>query len=144
MSIPRAFAPRRAESSGPYAELSRICSRCSSVRPERAIEERAKWVQLLGQMPSDPTHRAAWLANVATIAAYRERWNITGNAVIGKKECVDSIEQLGQWRRASSAVKAVVRLGNTESAGDNSGSIMDVHHGAAKTSKEEMHNRRPG
>ena len=78
---------------------------------ERAIEEQAKWVQLLGQIPSDPTHRAAWLANVATIAAYRERWNITGNTVIGKEECVDSTEQLGQWRRASSAAMAAVRLG---------------------------------
>ena len=77
---------------------------------ERAIEERAKWVQHLGEMPSDPTHRAAWLANVATIAAYRERWNITGNAVIGKKECVDSIEQLGQWRRARVAARVAVRL----------------------------------
>ena len=80
---------------------------------ERAIEERAKWVQQLGQMPPDPAHRAAWLANVATIAAYRERWNITGNAVIGKEASVDSIEQLGQWRRASSAVKAAVRLSNS-------------------------------
>ncbi|MHB1905145.1 MAG: hypothetical protein ACYCTG_13845 [Ferrimicrobium sp.] len=53
------------------------------------------------------------MANVATVAAYRERWNITGNTVIGKEECVDSIEQLGQWRRASSAVKAAIRLSNS-------------------------------
>ena len=91
---------------------------------ERAIEERAKWVQLLGQMPSDPTRRAAWLADVATVAAYRERWNITGNTVIGNEECVDSIEQLGQRRRASSAVKAAVRLSNsTVDVGDAHGHI---------------------
>ncbi len=80
---------------------------------ERAIEERANWIQHLGEMPSDPTHRAAWLANVATVAAYRERWNITGKTVIGKESNVDSIEQLGQWRRASSAVKAGMRLSNS-------------------------------
>ena len=87
---------------------------------ERAIEERANWVQLLGEIPSDPTRRAAWLADVATVAAYRERWNIAGNTVIGNEECVDSIEQLGQWRRASSAARAAIRLGCGEIANDPS------------------------
>ena len=80
---------------------------------ERAIEERAKWIQHLGQVPSHPTHQAAWLANVATIAAYRERWNITGKTVIDNESNVDSIEQLGQRRRASSAAKAAIRLSNS-------------------------------
>ena len=85
---------------------------------ERAIEERAKWVQLLGQVPSDPAHQAAWLANVATIAAYRERWNITGNTVIGKELDVDSIEQLGQWRRARVAARAAIKIGGGDGTGD--------------------------
>jgi hypothetical protein len=58
------------------------------------------------------------LANVATIAAYRERWNITGNTVIGKEECVDSIEQLGQWRRARVAARAAIKIGGGDGTGD--------------------------
>ncbi len=94
---------------------------------ERAIEERAKWVQLLGQMPSDPARQAAWLANVATVAAYRERWNITGSTVIGKEECVDSIEQLGHWKRAKVAARAATRLSNPELVNGTSDSTSIVN-----------------
>ncbi|MHB1732292.1 MAG: hypothetical protein ACYCU8_02410 [Ferrimicrobium acidiphilum] len=100
---------------------------------ERAIEQRANWIQHFGQMPSDPTRQAAWLANVATVAAYRERWNITGNTVIGKEANVDSIEQLGQWRRVSSAVKAAVRLSSAEAANSTSSSAIVVNQVAERS-----------
>ena len=130
--IPRATEVTDPDVGQALIERERAIEERAIALAERAIEEQAKWVQHLGQMPSDPTHQAAWLVNVATVAAYRERWSITGNSVIGKQECVDSIEQLGQRRRASSAIKAATRLGNTERASDSSGSIIDVYQGATK------------
>ncbi len=131
--IPRATEVTDPDLGQALIERERAIEERAIALAERAIEERAKWVQFLGQMPSDPTHQAAWLANVATIAAYRERWNITGNTVIGKEECVDSIEQLGQWRRASSAVKAVVRLSNsTVNTSETHGHIGFVENSATR------------
>jgi hypothetical protein len=124
--IPRATEVTDPDLGQALIERERAIEERAIALAERAIEERAKWVQLLGQMPSDPTHQAAWLANVATIAAYRERWNITGNTVIGKELDVDSIEQLGQWRRASSAVKAAVRLNSEPVRVRNSGNPTGV------------------
>ncbi len=125
--IPRATEVADPDLGQALIERERAVEQRAIALAERAIEEQAKWVQLVGQMPSDPTHRAAWLANVATIAAYRERWNMTGNAVIGKEASVDSIEQLGQWRRASSAVRAAIRLGGGEIVVDTSDNLSVVN-----------------
>jgi len=125
--IPRATEVTDPDLGQALIERERAIEQRAIALAERAIEERAKWVQHLGQMPSDPTRQAAWLANVVTVAAYRERWNITGNTVIGREASVDSIEQLGQWRRASSAVKAAVRLSNAEAANSTSSSAIVVN-----------------
>ncbi|WP_308464346.1 hypothetical protein, partial [Ferrimicrobium sp.] len=118
--IPRATEVTDPDLGQALIEREHAIEQRATALAERAIEERAKWVQLLGQMPSDPTRQAAWVVNVATVAAYRERWNIAGNTVIGNEECVDSIEQLGQWRRASSAARAAIRLGCGEIVNDTS------------------------
>ena len=46
----------------------------------QAIEAGHGWVQRLGPAPDHPGHRARWLREVSTIAAYRDRWHITGPA----------------------------------------------------------------
>jgi len=83
---------------------------------ERAITKNAGWIQQLGEAPADPVRREAWLAKVATVAAYRERWHVEGHTVIGKESNVGSMEQLGHWRRANLALKDAARL--AKSSGD--------------------------
>ncbi|MHB8190667.1 MAG: MobF family relaxase [Ferrimicrobium sp.] len=92
----------------------------------RAIAENAEWIQRLGQAPTDPVHRAAWLANVTTVAAYRERWSVASNSVTGKESNIGSIEQLGHWKRARAAAQAANRLSGGETMNGNADNTIGV------------------
>ena len=69
----------------------------------QAIEAGHGWVQRLGPAPDDPGHRARWLREVSTIAAYRDRWHITGPGTVGGRNDVKSTEQMIEFQRALSA-----------------------------------------
>ena len=71
----------------------------------KAIEARDDWVRQLGPTPDDPSHRARWLREVSTIAAYRDRWNLTGTRTLGRRDDVNSIEQRSQLQRALAAAE---------------------------------------
>ena len=62
-------------------------------------------MQRLGPLPEDPGHRARWLREVSIIAAYRDRWRITGPAPIDNASKVGSTEQMSQFRRAFAAAE---------------------------------------
>ena len=49
-------------------------------------------------------------AELVTVAAYRERWSMRGDTLIGRRADVSSIEQLGQYKRASAAVEEALAL----------------------------------
>ena len=69
----------------------------------QAIEAGHAWVQRLGPAPDDPSDRARWLREVSTIAAYRDRWHITGPGTLGGRNDVKSTEQMSQLQRALAA-----------------------------------------
>ena len=48
-----------------------------------AIEHRQPWTLRMGRPPADPTQRENWLRQLDAIAAYRERWQINGEAFLG-------------------------------------------------------------
>jgi hypothetical protein len=85
------------------------------VQREQAMEMRARtladeaigtgenWVQRLGTPPEAPARRERWIREVSTIAAYRDRWHITGHSAVGKQGDKSSIEQTGQCQRALAA-----------------------------------------
>ena len=50
-------------------------------------------------------HRARWLREVSTIAAYRDRWHITGTRTLGGRDEVKCIEQIREVQRAAAAAK---------------------------------------
>jgi hypothetical protein len=77
---------------------------------EQAIEAGQPWVRRLGTQPSDPARRIGWLKEVCVIAAYRDRWSITGPTVIGRRDDTSSLEQLGQHKRAQAAVDRALAL----------------------------------
>ena len=47
-----------------------------------------------------PARRERWMKEVSTIAAYRDRWHISGQNPVGKPGNTISIEQTGQRQRA--------------------------------------------
>jgi conjugative relaxase-like TrwC/TraI family protein len=82
----------------------------------QAVEAREDWVRRLGPAPHNPGDRTRWLREVSTIAAYRERWQVTGPDPIGNAARVGSTEQMSQFRRALAAAqnaRAVTRESDT-------------------------------
>jgi conjugative relaxase-like TrwC/TraI family protein len=69
----------------------------------QAIEAGHDWVRRLGPVPDERGGRARWLRDVSTIAAYRDRWHVTGTGALGSRADVKSIEQMGHFERALSA-----------------------------------------
>jgi hypothetical protein len=65
---------------------------------EQATTAGAPWIRQLGAPPADPVRREQWLREVSTVAAYRERWNVTGRNPVDAK--ASSIEQMGHQKRA--------------------------------------------
>jgi conjugative relaxase-like TrwC/TraI family protein len=70
-----------------------------------AIETGQTWVQHLGPVPADPRDRTLWFRKISTIAAYRERWHITGSTPIGTASQVDGTERMSHFRRACAAAE---------------------------------------
>jgi len=81
---------------------------------ERAIHAGEPWVAKLGQPPTDPLRHQAWLREVATVAAYRDRWNATGRAVLPGGETAGSIERLGHYKRAKAAAAHALALSRND------------------------------
>jgi conjugative relaxase-like TrwC/TraI family protein len=95
----------------------------------QAIEAGQGWVRRLGPAPDDPGQRARWRREVSTIAAYRDRWHITGPAPIGTVSNVGSTERISQFQRALAAAKhaqAISQVAGTKQADVNHDVSMDV------------------
>jgi len=76
---------------------------------ERAVRNREPWAVQLGRPPSDPVRRERWFCHIDAIAAYRERWNITGRDLFGP-EATGSLEQEHQKALAQRAVEAAFQI----------------------------------
>jgi conjugative relaxase-like TrwC/TraI family protein len=71
----------------------------------QAVETGQPWVQRLGAVPANARDRTRWLREVSTIAAYRERWHITGSAPLGPVSRIDGSERMSHFRRALAAAE---------------------------------------
>jgi hypothetical protein len=78
-----------------------------------AVEHRQPWAGKLGQLPANPAKRAAWLRQLDTIAAYRERWQINGSSILGQANPT-GLEQEAQRRLAQQAVDRALRIQRDE------------------------------
>ena len=52
---------------------------------KEAIISGHSWVQRLGSLPSDPSRRERRMREVSTIAAYRDRWHIASEHILGNE-----------------------------------------------------------
>jgi hypothetical protein len=97
----------------------------------QAVEAREDWVRRLGPAPIDRGQRARWLHEVSTIAAYRDRWHITGPGTLGGGDDVKSIEQMSQLQRALRAAvhaRAITHAGGATQMS----TTQDVEIGAVR------------
>ena len=69
----------------------------------QALAQGQPWIGELGTPPAEAERRERWTRCAETVAAYRERWGITGRHVLGSSEAM-SLEQEAQRRLAQRAV----------------------------------------
>ena len=96
------------------AQLSRALGERSTAIERRAssvlrqdMKARAAWLRQLPPAPGtvDPTDLAQWLAVARAVAAYRDRWQITGDTALGTKPVRDSgFSQQADYRHATLAL----------------------------------------
>jgi hypothetical protein len=77
---------------------------------EQAFESRRPWVRQFGQPPVDPGRRLVWQRHLGTVAAYRERWNVTGPRPLGDEGGSVSAERQSQHKRAQAAVDRTIAI----------------------------------
>jgi hypothetical protein len=77
---------------------------------EQALESRQPWVRHFGQPPVDPGRGLAWQRHLGTVAAYRERWNVSGPRPLGDEGGNTSSERQSQHKRAQAAVDRTIAI----------------------------------
>ncbi|MHB8290174.1 MAG: MobF family relaxase, partial [Acidimicrobiales bacterium] len=79
-----------------------------------ALARQAPWTQAFGLCPVGP-QAEVWLASVATIAAYRERWDVHTRTPLGGEP--KTSEWIGHRRRAEAAVQRAIAVGQPVTPG---------------------------
>jgi hypothetical protein len=108
--IPRAKGVADEDMGRALRERDEAMERRAMTLAERSVEHKAAWVRRLGSPPADPAMRAAWLHEVRVVAAYRDRWNISGTTVVDGREEASSIEQIGHQKRAQAAAERALSI----------------------------------
>ena len=63
--------------------LSDLIEQRATALTSQVIQEGYPWVRRLGSTPTDLTRRAAWSQQLRTVAAYRDRYGISGSDPLG-------------------------------------------------------------
>jgi hypothetical protein len=102
------------------AERDRAMEARARTLADRAVESGESWVRGLGTAPAAPARREWWIREVSTVAAYRDRWHITGHSVLDKQGDVSSLEQTGQRQRARAAAARAMAISSAGAEQQNS------------------------
>jgi len=81
--IPEASGAMPADMHRTLNELQHLIEQRAAVLAGQAVQQGQAWVRRLGPPPTNPARRAVWQQQVRTIAAYRDRYSITGSDPLG-------------------------------------------------------------
>jgi hypothetical protein len=101
--IPRARGITDPDMARALTERDRAMQARARAVANDALESGQPWAKALGAIPDNPERRARWVREILTVAAYRDRWHITGNETIGRAVDGVSTEQAVQRRLAEGA-----------------------------------------
>jgi len=124
--VPRAQGVTDPDMARALAERDRAMEDRARTLAEQAVEAHHGWAGRLGAPPSDPTRRERWMREVSTVAAYRDRWHITGRRPVDADADAGSIEQKTQRQRAQIAIERAVAISRIETDQRQSGPVPEV------------------
>jgi conjugative relaxase-like TrwC/TraI family protein len=108
--IPRAQRVSDPEMAQALAERDQAIEERARTLADRAVENGEGWVERFGIPPASPARREQWMREVSTVAAYRDRWHISGQSTLGKQSDVSISEQTSQRRRALAATARAIAI----------------------------------
>jgi hypothetical protein len=101
--VPEPLGEMSAEDRLSIEERKQLIEERASALVEAAITDGQAWIRRVGDPPNDAVDVAAWRADVATIAAYRDRYKVTSVLPVGGGAPTDV--QRADRRRALQAVR---------------------------------------
>jgi conjugative relaxase-like TrwC/TraI family protein len=110
--IPRALNVTDADIARALTDRADAMNSRARVLAEQATLAGAAWIRQLGTPPAEPARREEWLREVSTVAAYRERWSVSGRDPVDAKR--SSIERMGHEKRAEQAAERAKRIADGE------------------------------
>ena len=112
--IPRAAGVTDPDMARGLAERDETMQRRARALAEQAVVRNQIWVRRLGIAPTEPRAKERWIEAVATVAAYRDRWNIDDDHLpLGPKGPTRSIDAINQRNLARAAIDRAARLSDT-------------------------------
>lgn len=135
--IPRAIGIADPDMAIALDERDIAIERRARLLAEHAVKSGEPWVGQLGPAPSNETRRNAWIRQLATVAAYRERWALRTAGALDRLSEVSSTEQLGQHRRARLAVHNALILAHGAN-GDPTAQQQEVHPTPSRSEGVEL------
>ncbi|AQP46100.1 conjugal transfer protein [Tessaracoccus flavus] len=111
--LPRAQGVLDAEMRAALDERESLIEARADAALEAALTENAPWMNALGAAPTDRQRAAAWRKAARVVAAYRDRYRLTGDTPLGTAP--ESAAQRIDAARARSALDKVRQLGANES-----------------------------
>ena len=107
--FPKAPAATDPDLARALEERERLIEQRAGEGVREAIQRGQPWIGRLGVPPTDPSRRKAWVRCAETVAAYRERWDVTGKDILGAGQA-SSLEQENQRRLAQRAVDQALQI----------------------------------
>ena len=102
--IPAADGPMARDMADALRERAHLIEDRALALAESAVDIDERWLKRFGPPPDDDAERQRWLREVATVAAYRDRYGITARTVLGEEPATEV-----QRRDAGRAEQAVRR-----------------------------------
>ncbi len=82
--VPEAVGLITAEMRHALNERKHLIEQRAQALAEYAVNDKASWIRHLGSPPREPRRRQVWIRHVQTVAAYRDRYQITTDAPLGQ------------------------------------------------------------
>ncbi|MGD0085414.1 MAG: conjugal transfer protein, partial [Acidimicrobiales bacterium] len=125
--IPRALAVTDPDYAHALNERDKALEHRARMLAEKAVIDRVGWLRQLGSPPVDPRLRVHWMRAISTVAAYRERWNITADdQALGPASRIGGLDQAKQRRQALAAAEQARRLSSTTPRGQDPGLAVNA------------------
>lgn len=112
--VPAAGGPMPRDMADALRERARLIEDRAIVLAESAVDTDAGWLKRLGPAPDADAERERWLRGVATVAAYRDRYGISAQAVLGDEPATEA--QRRDAGRAEQAIRRARAIAKAEAA----------------------------